>query len=89
MKDNAILKEQEQIEKHHELMQQNLKLLENIYRGKSYEMAQQEIEERRLARLRLKQQRDKIKQYSSYVRENFKPEEKEDEDDDDAVLNKS
>lgn len=41
IKDSALIKEQQKIEKHHELMQQNLKLLENIYRGKSYEMAQQ------------------------------------------------
>ena len=41
MRDKALLNEQQQLEKHHQLMQQNLKLLEKIYRGKNYEMAQQ------------------------------------------------
>ena len=41
IRDKAILNEQQQMEKHHQLMQQNLKLLEKIYRGKNYEMAQQ------------------------------------------------
>ena len=47
IRDKAILNEQQQMEKHHQLMQQNLKLLEKIYRGKNYEMAQQEVEERK------------------------------------------
>lgn len=68
------------------MMQQNLKLLENIYRGKNYEMAQQEAEERRLERLRAKQQRDKVKQYALYVKENFKPEAKDgDEEEEDEL----
>lgn len=40
-------------------------------------MAQQEVEERKLLRLREKEKMSKIKKYSSYVRENFKPEVKE------------
>lgn len=47
IRDKAILNEQQQMEKHHQLMQQNLKLLEKIYRGKNYEMAQQEVEDRK------------------------------------------
>ncbi len=74
------------MEKHHQMMQQNLKLLENIYRGKNYEMAQQEAEERRLERLRAKQQRDKIKQYALYVKENFKPEAKDGDEEDEEEL---
>lgn len=34
-------------------MQRNLKLLQNIYRGKSYELAQQEVEDRKLSKQRL------------------------------------
>ena len=42
-------------------------------------MVQQQEEERRLLRLKAKAQRQKIKKYQSYVRQNFKPEVKENE----------
>lgn len=53
IRDKAILNEQQQMEKHHQLMQQNLKLLEKIYRGKNYEMAQQEVEDRKDLKLKI------------------------------------
>lgn len=58
-------------------MKQNLKLLDKIYRGKNYEMAQQEVQDRKAQKQRIKEQRNKLKQYASYVRENFQPEVKE------------
>ena len=69
-------------------MQQNLKLLEKIYRGKNYERIQQELQEREKMKEKYKEKRERLKKYEAYVKENFKPEAKQDQEDEEDPLMK-
>lgn len=80
-RDASQVKLQQKAEQQEAIAQQNLKLLEKIHRGKTYEMVQQEIEERERQKQLRRLHRQRMKEYQQYVRENFLPQPREDEED--------
>jgi hypothetical protein len=83
-RDASHVKLQQKIEQHEAIAQQNLKLLEKIHRGKTYEMVQQEIEEREKQKQLRRLHRQRMKEYQQYVRDNFLPQSKEDEEEEEG-----
>ena len=67
-------KEKEKAEKHQDIVERNQELLKKLYRGKTYAMVQQEEDEKYEYKLKAASQRERVKRYESYVKENFKPE---------------